>query len=122
MVFYYRVIIWSFFLLCGGSLKEILFGVEYSKLSCFLSYASFRFSHAAPFATYEHTLNLPVPAVMDSTPVALPARGMSLHYLQNLLDMTAFRGFPVVGTRNGNHITGYIGSNIPRGATEHLST
>lgn len=56
-----------------------------------------------------HSYNVPISVVMNPRPVSLPATGLSLQDLTNLLDTTAFRGFPIVSSRSESHIMGHIG-------------
>ncbi|KAJ1911354.1 glycerol ethanol, ferric requiring protein [Tieghemiomyces parasiticus] len=50
------------------------------------------------FDKEEHLDDVPIGRVMVPDPVTLPARGLRLHVIQDLLDRTPYKGFPIVET------------------------
>ncbi|KAI9658215.1 MAG: glycerol ethanol, ferric requiring protein [Trizodia sp. TS-e1964] len=57
----------------------------------------------------EHTFGVPVSQVMTSEMTVLPASGLNLKQLENLLAKNKFQGFPIVEDRASNTLQGYIG-------------
>ncbi|KAG9240389.1 chloride channel [Calycina marina] len=57
----------------------------------------------------EHTFGVPVSQVMTIDVVALPASGLSMRAIENLLKEDKYRGFPIIESRRSKVLVGYIG-------------
>lgn len=57
----------------------------------------------------EHNFGVPVQAVMKTDVVAIPANGMTLQSVEDLLSQPKYQGFPIVEDLDSNILLGYIG-------------
>ncbi|KAF7519506.1 hypothetical protein G7054_g13066 [Neopestalotiopsis clavispora] len=68
----------------------------------------------------EHNFGVPAQAVMKTDVVALPANGMLLQAVEDLLSQPKYQGFPVVDDLDSRILLGYIGRTELRYAIERL--
>ncbi|CAE6458794.1 unnamed protein product, partial [Rhizoctonia solani] len=57
----------------------------------------------------DHAFNIPVSQVMQKELYTMPVTGMTLHEVEEKLEHTSVRGFPVVSTDSQKILIGYIG-------------
>lgn len=68
----------------------------------------------------EHNFGVPAQAVMKTDVVALPANGMVLEAVEDLLNQPKYQGFPIVEDLQSRTLLGYIGRTELRYAIERL--
>lgn len=68
----------------------------------------------------EHNFGVPVQAIMTQDVVAVPAQGMPLRAVENLLAEPKYQGFPVVEEESSRVLLGYIGRTELRYAVDRL--
>ncbi|MGG6497409.1 UNVERIFIED_CONTAM: hypothetical protein NY603_31255, partial [Bacteroidetes bacterium 56_B9] len=57
----------------------------------------------------EHTFGVPVSKCMTADPTVLPATGLALKRVEQIMADTKFQGFPIVEDTKTNILLGYIG-------------
>lgn len=68
----------------------------------------------------DHTFNVPVSHAMTSDVVALPAHGLSMKILEQLLKEDKYQGFPIVEDSTSKILVGYIGRTELRYALDRV--
>ncbi|KAI1881303.1 hypothetical protein JX265_000129 [Neoarthrinium moseri] len=68
----------------------------------------------------EHNFGVPVQAVMKTDVVAIPANGMMLQSVEDLLSQPKYQGFPIVEDLESKILLGYIGRTELRYAIDRL--
>jgi chloride channel 3/4/5 len=68
----------------------------------------------------EHLFGVPVSTVMTGDVVAIPAHGMTLESIENLLKEPKYQGFPIVENTRSKVLVGYIGKTELRYAIDRL--
>ena len=68
----------------------------------------------------EHTFGVSVSQVMTSDVVMIPATGLSMRRLENLLREDKYQGFPIVEDQNSTILIGYIGRTELRYAVDRI--
>lgn len=68
----------------------------------------------------EHNFGVPVQAIMTQDVVAVPAQGMPLRAVEDLLAEPKYQGFPVVEEESSRILLGYIGRTELRYAVDRL--
>ncbi len=57
----------------------------------------------------EHTFGVPVSEVMTSSITVIPAAGLALNEVEQILSENRFQGYPIVEERGSKELVGYIG-------------
>ncbi|KAH8681521.1 chloride channel [Xylariales sp. PMI_506] len=68
----------------------------------------------------DHNFGVPVQTVMKTDVVAIPAHGMTLQSVEDLLSQPKYQGFPVVEDESSRILVGYIGRTELRYAIDRL--
>jgi chloride channel 3/4/5 len=68
----------------------------------------------------EHNFGVPAQAVMKTDVVAIPANGMTLQSVEDLLSQPKYQGFPIVEDLESKILLGYIGRTELRYAIDRL--
>jgi chloride channel 3/4/5 len=66
----------------------------------------------------DHTFGVPVSQTMTANPTVLPAQGMRIEQVEQIIKETKFQGFPIVEDLNTKILVGYIGRTELRYAVE----